>query len=88
MEKPVAGAAGFFYARRPGKRAINRPVTPLVRAGVRDADRARGSRSPDTDTGPGASRPGWYRPSPEAQKTKGPVAGALSGAFGVEVYGF
>ena len=25
---------------------------------------------------------------PGPQKTKGPVAGALSGAFGVEVYGF
>lgn len=28
----------------------------------------------------------WQYPGP--QKTKGPVAGALSGAFGVEVYGF
>lgn len=25
---------------------------------------------------------------PGPEKTKGPVAGALSGAFGVEVYGF
>lgn len=32
--------------------------------------------------------PGWHGSIPAKKKTKGPVAGALSGAFGVEVYGF
>lgn len=75
MKKPVAKAAGFFYVRRPGKRAINRPVTSLVQAGVRDADRAWCSRSPDTDTGPGASRTDWYRPSRRPKRRRAPLPG-------------
>ena len=87
MKKPVAKATGFFYVRRPGKLANGRPLRcgSPVRAGMRTGHRAPPplSQSPRATALAGMA---WQYPGP--QKTKGPVAGALSGAFGVEVYGF
>ena len=84
MEKPVAKATGFFYVRRPGKLA-NGPLR-LFRPG-RDADRPSCPAAPLAE--PAGNCPGRDDIEyPGPQKTKGPVAGALSGAFGVEVYGF
>lgn len=87
MKKPVAKATGFFYVRRPGKpRTVGRSAAALPSGQGcgqtivprRPSRRARGQ----------LPWPGWHGSIPGPQKTKGPVAGALSGAFGVEVYGF
>ena len=87
MEKPVAKATGFFMsAVRGSSRTVDRSAAALPSGQGcgqtivprRPSRRARGQ----------LPWPGWHGSIPGPQKTKGPVAGALSGAFGVEVYGF
>jgi len=74
----------------PAAREGSRTTAPLRRSrpGRDAADRPSCPAAPHKEPAgnfPGRDDAGGI---PGLEKTKGPVAGALSGAFGVEVYGF
>ena len=87
MKKPVAKATGFFMsAVRGSSRTVDRSAAALPSG--QGCGQAIVPRRPSAE--PAGNCPGrdGMAVSRAPKDEAGPVAGALSGAFGVEVYGF